>query len=270
MSRRRQSLTVTDPYGDDPVTCEEYGYGLGRPDGILVLRYRSAGLLDFGESRQDLLHQFYWSPDGLLAVRHGTETQYVGPSEVFWVRRAVTHEVRAADGWTAYRVCLRQIPPALDRLRVGAAAINREATALIEAIARNGYGEDAALEARARIMAGLGAATRDTAGRRGGGPGFALTVARELARDPADDTRLEEWAERLHISVKTLQRDFEREFGVPYTRWRTQLRLRASRALLETRPVTEVAHRVGYASASAFVAAYAREFGDTPGGRRRR
>ncbi|WP_255421053.1 helix-turn-helix domain-containing protein [Micromonospora sp. M71_S20] len=69
----------------------------------------------------------------------------------------------------------------------------------------------------------------------------------------------------MHVSVKTLQRDFTREFGMSYSQWRTRLRLRASLALLETRPVGEVAHRIGYASPSAFIAAFAREYGYTPG-----
>ncbi|MGW5158080.1 helix-turn-helix transcriptional regulator [Nonomuraea wenchangensis] len=76
---------------------------------------------------------------------------------------------------------------------------------------------------------------------------------------------LAEWAERLHVSVKTLQRDFEREFGMPYSKVRTKLRLSTSRVLLETRPVAEVAHRVGYSSPSAFISAFTKEYGCTPG-----
>jgi len=97
--------------------------------------------------------------------------------------------------------------------------------------------------------------------------GFATTVARALLRNPADHTELREWAARLHISMKTLQRDFLREYGKSYSRWRTELRLRVSRALLETQSVAEVAQRVGYATPSAFIAAFAREYGYTPGRR---
>jgi AraC-like DNA-binding protein len=97
--------------------------------------------------------------------------------------------------------------------------------------------------------------------------GLAATVARALLQNPADRTELREWAARLHVSMKTLQRDFVREYGISYRRWRTQLRLRISRVLLETQPVAEVAHRVGYASPSAFIAAFAREYGYTPGRR---
>ena len=96
-------------------------------------------------------------------------------------------------------------------------------------------------------------------------PGFAATVARALHRDPSDTTELREWAARLHCSVKTLQRDFMREYGTSYSRWRTALRLKASQALLPRFSVAEVARRVGYATPSAFCAAFVREFGYTPG-----
>lgn len=262
---RGNSVTVPDHVGTDPVSCLEYGYGLGQPTGILVLKYLAARSLEFGENRQDFLHQLYWSPDGVLSVRYGTDAHFVGPGEAFWVRRAVTHEVRAGDGQTVYRVCLRQGIAELERLRAGAVSIDDEAARLLREIASPGHGESEAVAARERILAGLGGTTREFAGHQSAGPGFAMVVARALSHDPGDTTSIDEWAERLHVSVKTLQRDFVRELGTPFSQWRTKLRLRASRALLETLPVTEVAHRVGYASASAFVAAFAREYGYTPG-----
>ncbi|MFC5814703.1 helix-turn-helix transcriptional regulator [Nonomuraea harbinensis] len=265
MSLRRQTVSLAGPTGADPLRCEEYGYGLGRPTGVLVLKYRSATVLEFGESREDFLHQLYWSPDGMLSARHGAQAQFVGPREAFWAHRAVTHEVRAADRQTVYRICLREVPAALGGLRAGAVSVAPEAARLIEAIARPGHDEAAALEARARIMAGVTPASPEPAGHPGSGTGFALAVVRELSHNPGESVRLDEWAERLHVSVKTLQRDFEREFGMPYSRVRTKLRLRTSRALLETRPVSEVARRVGYSSPSAFITAFVKEYGCTPG-----
>ncbi|MGX1837134.1 hypothetical protein [Streptomyces diastaticus] len=92
--------------------CQEYGYGLGRPEGIFVLRYQSEGPLEFGAiARQDFLHQLYWSPDGALSALHGGDARFLGPGEAFWAQRAVSHEVRAADRQTVYRICLRQVPP---------------------------------------------------------------------------------------------------------------------------------------------------------------
>jgi AraC-like DNA-binding protein len=249
----------------EPVACEEYGYGLGSPTGILVLRYRAAGPLAFGGARQDFLHQFYWSPDGVLVATHGGTTRFVGRREAFWVRRAVDHEVRAADRQTVHRVCLREVPPHLTALRAGAVSLDEGAARLVTALARPDFDERAAPAARLRVLAGLGATTEEFVAHHAVGTGFAMTVARSLSHDPGDPTRLDEWAARLHISVKTLQRDFAREFGMTFTQWRTKLRLRAARALLGTEAVGAVAHRVGYASPSAFVTAFAKEYGYTPG-----
>ncbi|MFI0355269.1 helix-turn-helix transcriptional regulator [Actinomadura sp. 9N407] len=262
--------------GDGPAQCDEYGYGLGKPDGIFVLKYRSAAGLSFGESRQDFLHQLYWTPDGVLATVNGSAVEFTGPREAFWAQRAMLHEVRASDRQTVYRICLREVPAALSDLRAGPVSVDAEAASLIEMIGRPGCDVTAALAARRRIMDGLRpvpAGPQDSAPQEAGqqvpgsGAGYAMTVARALSRDPGDATRLEEWAERLLISPKTLQRDFAREFGMSYTRWRTLLRLRAARVLLGSLPVTKVAHQVGYASPSAFIAAYSKQYGHTPGGR---
>lgn len=56
-----------------------------------------------------------------------------------------------------------------------------------------------------------------------------------------------------------------------YPQWRTQLRLhRAMQLLAESLPVTTVAHRCGWASASAFIDVYRRALGHTPGAYHRR
>lgn len=93
----------------------------------------------------------------------------------------------------------------------------------------------------------------------------AHTVARALTIDPGDPATLEAWATRLHVSSKTLQRDFRKEFGAPYSEVRNLLRLRAATVLLDSMSVTEVADRVGYSSTSAFVQAFSRARGVTPG-----
>ncbi|WP_426502444.1 helix-turn-helix domain-containing protein [Dactylosporangium sp. McL0621] len=51
-----------------------------------------------------------------------------------------------------------------------------------------------------------------------------------------------------------------------FPQWRTQLRLYHALVLLaEHTPVTVVAHRCGWSSASAFIDVFRRAFGHTPG-----
>jgi len=258
---RGHLVPTTGQFAPDPAGCGEYGYGLGTTGGILVLAYRGSGRVDFEESREDFLHQLYWSPDGVLATAGGFVTRREG----LWVRRAVTHEVTALGGQTVYRVCLRESPPALVGLRFGAVSVAPAAAEALESIARPGVDPTEALAARASFMAGLAVTADEFVGHHATGAGFAMRIARALTRDPADPTSLDEWASRLHTSVKTVQRDFAREFGTSYTRWRTQLRLRAAHALLQAHPVHQVARKVGYATPSSFVAAFTKEFGHTPG-----
>nr|WP_262403199.1 hypothetical protein [Actinomadura sp. CNU-125] len=162
---------------DDPVHCEEYGYGLGNPDGIFVLKYRSASGLVLGETRQDFLHQLYWSPDGVLAVLNGASTEFLGPREGYWAARATAHEVRAGDRQTVYRVCLREVPPALRDRRCGPVTVAAEAAELVRRITRRDCDEGTALAARRRIMAGLTPCTGGDAPRPAAGGCYALTVA---------------------------------------------------------------------------------------------
>jgi AraC-like DNA-binding protein len=96
--------------------------------------------------------------------------------------------------------------------------------------------------------------------------GAARRVAEALRADPADHRTLREWGREVGASERTLAREFAAETGVPFGRWRTLLRLRAALSMLAAgEPVSRVAGRVGYDTPSAFVAAFRRETGQTPG-----
>lgn len=230
-----------------------------------MLRYRVEDFLDFGSSRQDFLHQLYLAPAGMLSIRRGTEFAFVGPGEAFWATRATRHEVWATGSHVVYRVCLRELPPGLRDVRCGIVAITDAATAAVQAICRARTAQQEGLRARATIVGGLGVSPErsDLSDPSGAGP--AMVVARLLARDPADQRSLEQWAAPLHLSGKTLQRDFHRVFGASFGQWRTRMRLDAAKVLLRVDPVAAVARRVGYASPSSFVVAFRTAFGETPG-----
>lgn len=91
-------------------------------------------------------------------------------------------------------------------------------------------------------------------------------IAEALRSDPADARELADWAAELAVSTKTLERAFARTTGTTFRRWRARTRLAAGADLL-TRgiAVAEVAHRVGYANPSSFIAAFVERFGSTPG-----
>jgi AraC-like DNA-binding protein len=93
----------------------------------------------------------------------------------------------------------------------------------------------------------------------------ALGVASGLLADPCDDRSLADWGRLVGASARTLARLFVAETGLTFMEWRIQARLHASLVPLAAgEPVMNVSNRVGYASTSAFVAAFRRQFGSTP------
>lgn len=93
----------------------------------------------------------------------------------------------------------------------------------------------------------------------------AREVARALTANPADPRPLEAWGTQVGASARTLARLFVTETGLAFGQWREQARMRAAMPLLaEGLPLEAIAPRVGYASASSFVAAFHRVIGVTP------
>lgn len=91
-------------------------------------------------------------------------------------------------------------------------------------------------------------------------------VSAGLQADPADRRTLSDWARASGASERTLARVFERETGLTFREWRQRLRLLSALTALERgSAVTAVALDCGFASPSAFIAAFRRRFGKTPG-----
>lgn len=95
-------------------------------------------------------------------------------------------------------------------------------------------------------------------------PGL-LGVLEGMQADPGDNRPLAHWAEQVHVSERTLARQFVRELGMSFGEWRQRLRyLAAIEALDSERSVQHVAFDLGYSTASAFIAMFQRQAGCTP------
>jgi AraC-like DNA-binding protein len=92
-------------------------------------------------------------------------------------------------------------------------------------------------------------------------------AAAVIRADPAARHSLAEVARTAAASSRTLERLFRRETGLPFGVWRQRARLlRALQLLAEGgTTVSALAGAVGYESVSAFVAAFRRALGTTPG-----
>jgi AraC-like DNA-binding protein len=93
----------------------------------------------------------------------------------------------------------------------------------------------------------------------------AVAAAERLLADPSATMELAELARNAGASVRTLQRLFLEETGFGFAEWRQRLRLLHGASLLgEGHSVTEAGLEAGYASTSAFIAAFKKQLGRTP------
>ena len=96
--------------------------------------------------------------------------------------------------------------------------------------------------------------------------GRARRLAETLWADPSDARTLPALARRSALSARTVQRIFQEETAMRFVEWRQRLRLiHAITALSGGASVTEAGAAAGYASTSAFIAAFRQQMGETPG-----
>jgi AraC-like DNA-binding protein len=210
-------------------------------------------------------HQLAWAASGVLTVRTDLATWMLPTTRALWIPAGLRHETLSAGTATMQTLYIRpELCPVSwpDFTPVAASAL------LAEMI---GYLADPALDAerRARAEAVLVDLLRPV-------PMTAIEVrlpteerarqvAQALVENPADPRSLAEWGREVGGSERTLARGFVAGTGIPFGRWRSQLRLQSAiSALAAGQPVGNVARRVGYESASAFVAAFRQQTGMTP------
>ena len=94
----------------------------------------------------------------------------------------------------------------------------------------------------------------------------ALALAERLRAAPTERTDISALATEAGASLRTLQRLFLSETGLTIEAWRQKARLVHAASLLSLgASVTNAAADCGYDSLSAFIAAFQRQFGVTPG-----
>jgi AraC-like DNA-binding protein len=94
----------------------------------------------------------------------------------------------------------------------------------------------------------------------------AARLAEQIRANAADARTLEALASDAGASLRTLQRCFTEETGMTIDGWRQKARLvHSAAALAAGARVSDAALDCGYQSPSAYIAAFRREFGVTPG-----
>jgi AraC-like DNA-binding protein len=93
----------------------------------------------------------------------------------------------------------------------------------------------------------------------------AIEAARLIVGDPAGTLTTPALAQAVGIGIRTLERRFRAETGMTLGRWRQQrMLLRGLERVAGGASVKDAATTAGYASPSAFIAAFRNAFGTTP------
>jgi len=213
-------------------------------------------------------HQLIYAVRGVMVVQAEAGRWVVPPTRAIWMRAGMTHEIRCIG--ELHMRSLLVAPGAAPRLlgdtqAVGVSPLLRE---LIRAAvdvpqpysphSRDGRVMRLILdELRALPVLPLHLQMPPDPRLR--------PICEQLQRQLDDPTSLVEWAQRLAVDVKTIQRLFLKETGMTFGQWRQQARLLRALELLATgEKVIDVALELGYESPSAFGTMFRRQFGQPP------
>jgi len=211
-------------------------------------------------------HQLAWAPFGVLRVRTQTATWVLPPTRALWVPAGLPHDVMAAGSATMMAVYLDAEACGVrwvDPTPVRAGSLLGE---LIGYLAHDDLDAARRTRAEAILVDLLEPVAISTIEYRMPVDARAREVAEAIRANPADPRSLAAWGNVVGASGRTLARMFLTDTGVTFGRWRTLARLQCALDRLATgEAVGTVARAVGYETPSAFVAAFRRQTGQTPG-----
>lgn len=238
---------------------------LPAPEALRVINFDMPRGRRFGE-HEHRAHQLAWAAAGVLTVDIGGHSWVLPPTLALWIPTGVPHTTSTTRPSLMRSVYL---PPEHCPVRWTEPTVVAVGPLLRELVTHLGTPElEPAARGRAEavlfdLLRPVGVTTievpmpTDPRARR---------VAEALIARPADPRALAEWGHAVGASSRTLARLFSTETGMSFGRWRTRARLRAGlEHMAANRPLTAVAHHVGYATPSSFVAAFRQETGRTPG-----
>lgn len=211
--------------------------------------------------------QLAYASAGVMTVHTPAGAWVVPPDRAVWIPAGATHGVQTSGRVTLRTLFLR---PSLSRGRLPRTCAALGVSTLVRALVmhaaeRNTLRRDRPADRRLVQVIVDQLATLPHEPLRLPTPhdARARAAAEHIQRRPED--RLATVARAAGASVRTLERAFQRETGMPLGRWRRRARMLAAlRLLADGLDVTVVALEVGYQTPSAFVAAFRREMGITP------
>ncbi|WP_327119383.1 helix-turn-helix transcriptional regulator [Nocardia sp. NBC_01730] len=238
------------------------------PPGATAMVF-GAGVLPAGhwfELHEHPQHQIAWASQGVIAVEVRDNRWVLPPTRALWIPGGTAHRTGTSDG-----AAMRGIYLEPDRCSVSFGGptmlrVTRLLHELFDLLTTPDTASARRTRAEAVVFDLLEPVEVIPIGAHQPTDPRARQVAAALTADPADRRTLAEFAADVAASPRTLARLFVAETGISFGQWRTQIRLAASLPLLAAGlPIARIAGRVGYATPSAYVAAFRRAVGVSPG-----
>lgn len=240
----------------------DFGHGVPAPTGTYE-RESGAGI---DPHRHDG-HQLLYTSRGVLSVSTEAGVWTTPANRALWIPTGVVHEHRA---FGATRIHLIGLPATTNPL-----AITRPAVVAVGPLLREliiAYSAELDLNSpqsrrlRAVLLDRLHASPEQPLRLPTPRDPRLVDLGSLLDHNPSDARSVVELAAQIGTSPRTLARLCRRELGMSFPQWRTQIRLHhALRLLAVDTPVTVVAGRCGWATSSAFIEVFRKNFGRTPG-----
>lgn len=213
-------------------------------------------------------HQLIYAVRGVMVVQADVGHWVVPPTRAIWMRAGMTHAIRCSGEvhMRSLLVAVDAAPRLLDETQaVGISPLLRELIRVAMDVpqpyvpgTRDGRVMRLILD-EVRALPVLPLHLQMPADAR------LLQICTALQAQLDDGSTMADWAGRLAVDVKTIQRLFVKETGLTFGQWRQQARLlRALELLAAGEKVIDVALALGYDSPSAFATMFRRQFGQTP------
>lgn len=211
-------------------------------------------------------HQLAWARSGVLGVAVDDAHWVLPRTTALWIPAGVVHRTGATRDAVLCSLYFNPDRCDKDWTEPTPVAVDGLLAHLIAHLGRDDLPDDERLRAEAVVLDLLRPLPSTPIDVPDPTDVRVRVVADALLADPADPRSLDAHARAAGVSRRTLTRLFVQDTGITFDRWRTHVRLRAALPLLaEGRPVSRVAHTVGYATPSAFLAAFRRSVGTSPG-----
>lgn len=239
--------------------------GLGSPKPLIV-RVESLPAKSYFPEHSHSWNQLVYAIAGVLTVNADGRSVVISQDQAVWLPTGTKHSVGSLMGaefrslWVANnaspgtnsRTTVIHVSPLLRALIVEAASLKRGDRRYADRVI-------------ALILDQLRRATPISTALPWPTHPALLALCEALYADPANSRHTDKWGQEIGMSTRTLTRHFEQEVGMSLRTWRQRLRLfKAMELLGSDLPITEIALRLGYGSASAFIFMFRSEMGISP------